>query len=153
MGLLVASSFILITFATFAAAATFGGDHTHHFVPGFQRMRPKREEVPRPQRGRQTPGLPLLQHVDNGDDDEKGHERARHAHQDLPSSQRQTEDEERQQEEAEDDVDRGEPAVGGRDVAQGFGQSDGESGEWNRIPQNNARDVEQKVYEGNLEKP
>lgn len=115
-------------------------------------MSPEREEVPGSQCCRQTTGPPFLQYVDDDDDYQHDNQRYTHTHQNLPTCQRQAEDKERQNKEAADDVDCCKPAVGGRDVAQAFSQSDRDAGEGDWIPQNDARDVEQEVHEGNLSK-
>lgn len=136
--------------AAFAAAAAFGRKHPDHFVPGLQRVSPQREEVPGSQHRRQTRGLPLLQHIYHNDDDQHGQQGRSHADQHPPACQGEAEDEQGEEEEAADDVDHSKPAVGGSDVAQGFSHPDGEPSEGDGVPQDDARDVEQEVYEGDL---
>ena len=113
-------------------------------------MRPERQEVPGPQHRRQTAGPPPLQHVDHRDDHQHDNQRDAHPHQRLPPGQGEGEDGKWQDEEAGEDVDTGEPAVGGGDVTQGFGQADGDAGERDRVPEDDAGDVEQEVDQGDL---
>lgn len=128
--------------AGFAAATAFDCEGINHLVPGLQRADPQWKEVPRTQRWGQRPGLPLLHYVDHYDSKQQDEQRYNHGHQHRPASKRQAEDEEWQHEEAAEDVNSSEPAVRGGDVAETFGQSDGDAGERNRIPESNASDVE-----------
>lgn len=137
--------------ATLAAAATRGRENVNSLVPGIQGVGPEGQEVPRSQRGGQTRRLPLLEEVDQQGEEQRGDQRRAHAHQHRTPSQRQAEYKERQEEEAKEDVDDSEPAVRRGDVAQAFSHSDGNAGQGDWIPQNDARDVEQEVHKGNLD--
>lgn len=137
--------------ATFAAATTRGRKNVNGFVPGIQGVGPEGQEVPRSQHRGQTRWPPLLKKVHQQDDEQRGDQRRAHAHQHRTPSQRQAEYEERQEEEAKDDVDDGKPAVRRGDVAQAFSHCDGNAGQGDWIPQEDAGDVEQEVHKGDLD--
>ena len=101
---------------------------------------------------RQIPRPFILQYIYHHDDYQHEEHRYTNAYQHWPASHRQAEDQERQKEEAEDDVDNSKPAVGGSDVAKAFSQPDRDAGEGDWVPQSDARDVEKEVHKCNLEK-
>ena len=101
-------------------------------------------------RAASTAGTPPLQHVDHRGDHQQDNQWDAHPHQRLPPGHGEGEDAKGQDEEAGEDVDTGEPAVGGGDVPQAFGQADGDAGERDRVPEDDAGDVEQEVDQGDL---
>lgn len=132
--LLVAGS----TAATSAATAALGGTEErrrgYDTVPGSHGVHPIWQEFPAAQNRRQNLGLVGLEQVHGDDKDCDRHDWHPHAHQHLPAGQRQAEDAQWQEQEAQDEVEGGKPAVFGGTIAEGFGQADGEAHEWNGIP-------------------
>lgn len=136
-----------------AAAATSleaGGGQGDDVVPGFQGMHAQGQEIPVPELQRQDARAAGLQHPDAHDQEHQQDDGHAHAHQHWPARQRQAEHRQRGQEEEEDEVEDREPAILGRDVAQAFSQTDGQSGEWDWVPQQDSGDVEEKMAQGNL---
>lgn len=138
------------TAAQAAAVLAAAGQQREQVIPGLQRVHPQRQEVPGLQLPRQDARAARLQDIEDHhheDQEDDGHP---HAHQHRPAGQREAEHGQRGQEEEEEQVEDGEPAVLGRDGAQSLGQADGQAGEGDRVPQNDARDVEEEVAQGDL---
>lgn len=91
-----------------------------------------------------------MQHPEAQDQEHQQNDGDTHAHQHWPACQGQAEHCQWGQEEEEDEVEDCEPAILGRDVAQAFSQTDGQAGEWNWVPQQYSRDVEEEMAQGNL---
>ena len=109
------------------------------------------QEVPGAQHSGQEPCAAFLHHVDHDGEDNQHHHRHANAHQCLPAGQRQAKHCQGQDQEAQEEVERGEPAVFGRAVAQGPGQPDGQPGEGYGVPQQDAHDVEEEMTQCDLE--
>jgi len=134
--------------AAVGAAERGAGDEP---VEGLQRVHPGGEEVPGLQPFGQAAGAARLQRVHQPHEEEEAEEGCAHPHQRLPARHGDAEDEGGQQEEADEEVQHGEPAVLGRALAQRLGHADGQAGEGQRVPQQDAGDVEEEVAEGNLQ--
>ena len=135
-----------------ALEAAAEADLLHDVVEGLQGAQGPRQELPGPELGGQAAGplgLHALHHAHEdghqGDGDADGGQH-------VPAQDGQAEDPQGQQEEHADEVDDGEPAVLGRGVAQELGGRDGRAEEGQRVEDDDARDVEEEVAEGHLQR-
>ena len=93
----------------------------------------------------------VLTDFDNHNNNADQSERAHNSKQNPPTRDGKGEDNAGQEEEHEDDVDNGEPAVGGRPLAQKLGQGDGEPQAGHRVEQHYCGQVEDEVAQRHLE--
>lgn len=121
--------------AAAAALATEAHAGSHHRVPGRHGVQGPGQEVPGAQDPGQEAGTASLHHVDNDHKDDQHNDGHADADQDLPAGYRQAEHSQRQNQEAQEEVEGGEPTVFGRMVPQPPGQPDGHSHEGDWIPQ------------------
>lgn len=156
LGFPVIGLFVLrFVFAALAAAAASpaeghaGGDHS---VPGFEGAQRRGQEVPAAEEWRQEPRAAFLHDVHQHHNDGKDQQGHSNPHQHRPARDGEAQDRQREEEKAQEEIQRCEPAVLGRAVAQSFGQSDGDAREGDGIPQQDPADVEEEVTERNLEK-
>lgn len=92
------------------------------------------QKVPAAQEPGQEARAARLHHIDNDDKDNQHNDGHTDADQDLPASQRQAEYTQRQNQEAQEEIEGGKPAVFGRMVSQPSGQPDGHPREGDWIP-------------------
>lgn len=83
-------------------------------------MHPPRKEIPSPQLLREQVWLFLLQEVDGEHKDQDQEDGDSHGHQVGPTGHRKAEHGQRDQEEAGEEVENGEPSVLGGDIPQSF---------------------------------
>lgn len=100
-----------------AAGDARGGDD---IIPRPQGVHPPRKEVPIPKLLGEQAWLLLLQKVDGEHEDQGRKDGDGHSHQVGPTGHREAKHGQRDQEEAGDEVENGEPSVLGGDVPQGF---------------------------------
>lgn len=91
-----------------------------------------------------------LQQVNCYDRQNDGSKRNAGSHHHAPPCHGQTEDDGREQKEAQDEVEDGEPAVRCRLLSQEPGHADGQAGERQGVPQEDAQDIEEEVTQGDL---
>lgn len=134
--------FVLILFAALAAlaaaAAVFATEAEgwgHHGVPGRQGAQGPGQKVPGAEDARQIVGAARLHHVYNDHKDNQQNDGHADADQGLPARQRQAKNRERENQEAQDEVESSKPTVFGRSVPQSPGQPDGHPCDGDRIPQ------------------
>ena len=99
----------------------------------------------------ETMGTFVLTDFDNHNNNADQSERAHNSKQNPPARDGKGEDNARQEEEHEDDVDDGEPAVGGRPLAQKLGHGDGEAQAGHRVEEHYCGEVEDEVAQRHLE--
>lgn len=147
--------FFVAALAPLAAAAAVGAAETEH---GGHRSVPRRHRVQR--LGQKLPGAEQLgqvaraarlHHIDNDHKDNQHNDGHADANQDLPAGQRQAEHSHGHNQEAQDEVEGGKPAVLGRMVSKPSGQPDGHPHEGDWIPQQDTHDVEEEMTKCNLE--
>ena len=112
-----------------------------------------RDRLPAPQLSGQAPGPLGLYALDDAHGDGNGADGDENGGQHVPAQDGEAEDGQREQEEHADEVDDGEPAVLGRSVAQELGGGDGRPEEGQGVEDDDARDVEEEVAEGHLQRP
>ena len=114
-------------------------------------MEPEREPGPGPQTAWQ-PGWPVpLQDIDQDDEEYQPHQGSSDCSQHCAPCQGEPEGGQRQQQEAEQQIGDGHPAVFGGHVPEAFGQWDGQPQDRHHVPQQDASQIEKEVDEGNLE--
>lgn len=138
--------------AAAAACAAEAHDRCHHAVPRRQRVERLWQEVPVLQHLRQELWAVRLQDVDDHHKQDQHYDGHSHTDQHLPASDGQAEHGEWHDEEAQHQVDGGEPTVLGRVVAQALSQADGHTREGDGVPQEDPKDVEEEVTQGYLER-
>lgn len=130
-----------------AAAVGRLGDQA---VERFERVHPLGQEVPRLELGGQVSGAVSLHHINHGNEDGHAQERSPDACHDPPARQREAQHQRGQEQEAEEKVQDREPAVLGSALAQDTRHPYRQTHEGERIPQQNAEDVEEEVTQSNL---
>lgn len=146
--LLAALAALAAAAAVFPAEAEHGG---HHSVPGRQRAHGPRQEFPGAEAFREEAGAARLHHVDDDDEDDQQDDGSADAQQDRPAGQRQAEHAQGEDQEAQDEVEAGKPAVFGCFVAKASGQPDGHPHERDGVPEQDPHDVEEEVAQCNLQ--
>lgn len=135
--------------AVFAAEARGRGDDA---VPRGQRVQGPGQKLPVAEELGQVAWAVRLHYVDNNRSDNYSNNRHANADQDLPTSHRQSKYGQGENQEDQDEVDDGKPAVFGGFVPQPSGQPDGQPHEGDWVPQYDAKDVEEEMAKCNLEK-
>lgn len=119
-------------------------------VEGFERTHPLRQEVPRLEPGGQTTGAVSLHHIHHGYEDGHSQERSPNTGHHPPARQREAEHQRGQEQKAKEEVKDSEPAVLGGALAQDTSHPDWETQEGKRIPEQNAKDVEEEMAQSDL---
>ena len=137
------------------ARTTGATNHGHHgpddSIHRLQRPHPRRQPIPRLQRGRQTLSPVPLEHRQRRGTDRNDAEDGQDDGQNTVTRRREPEHDQRHDEEHPDQVDDGEPPVSGGGGAEPLGQADRQAGRRQRVEERDAGDVEQKVAEGDLQ--
>lgn len=97
-------------------------------------MHPSRKEIPTSELLREQMWLLLLQEVNDECQDQDHEDGDSHAHQVGPTGHRKAKHSQRDQEEAGEEVENGEPSVLGGDVPQSLGQANGDTHKRKRVP-------------------
>lgn len=133
--------------AASAAEAEHGGDQG---VPGRQRVQRPRQEVPAAQHPGQVARPAGLHHVDHDHKDDQHHDGHAHAHHGDPAGHGQAEHGQGDDQEAQDEIEDGEPAVFGRAVPQPPSEPYRYSHEGDWVPDDDTHDIEEEMAESNL---
>lgn len=145
---------LLLLAAALAAAAAVSAAEAqgrgHHGIPRRHGVQGPRQEVPGAQDLGQVVRPAALHHVDDDDDDDQHYQRHGDADQHLPAGHGEAEHAQGHDQEAQDEIEGGEPAVLGRVVSQPSGQPNGQPHEGERVPNQDPHYVEEEMAEGNL---
>lgn len=151
-GLHVVFFFISAAF-TAAAAASPAEAHArrHHSVPRLHGVQRFGQKIPTADERGQKTRASFLHDVHHDQKDGEHQHWHPDAHQDLPACDGESQDGQRKQQKAENEIQARKPAVFGRSVAQSFGQSDGHTCEGDGVPQQDTSNVEKEVTQRDLE--
>lgn len=113
-------------------------------------MEPEGQPGPRPQAAGQPRWPSLLQNINQDDKEDQPHQGTPDCSQHRAPCQGEPKGRQGQQQEGEEQIDNGHPAVAGSQISKALGQWDGQPQDGHQVPQQYAGQVEEEVNEGNL---